>query len=53
MINFKIHTLKNGIRVVTAPMSSTEATAIQIQVGIGTRFETKEKNGISHFLEHV
>lgn len=53
MINFKTHTLENGIRVVTAPMSSTEATAIQIQVGIGTRFETKEKNGISHFLEHV
>ena len=41
------------MRVVTAPMNSTEATAIQILVGIGTRFETKDKNGISHFLEHM
>ncbi len=53
MINFQTYTLENGVRVILAPSQTTEATAIQILVGIGARFETKDKSGISHFLEHM
>jgi predicted Zn-dependent peptidase len=53
MINFQIKTLKNGIRLITAPLESTEATTIQILVGSGGRFDPLAKSGISHFLEHM
>lgn len=53
MINYKQKTLSNGIRLVTCPTKSTEAVAILISVGVGGRFEPKDKVGISHFLEHL
>lgn len=53
MLNYKIKTLKNGIRFITAPLPSTEATTIQIMVGTGARFDPLDKSGISHFLEHM
>ncbi len=53
MINFQTKTLKNGIRLITAPLDSTEATTIQILVGTGARFDPMDKSGISHFLEHM
>ncbi len=53
MINFSLKTLKNGIRLITCPMDSTEATTIQIMVGTGARFDSLDKSGISHFLEHM
>ena len=53
MINYQIKILKNGIRLITAPVASTEATTIQILVGTGARFDPLEKSGMSHFLEHM
>lgn len=53
MINFQIKTLKNGLRLITAPLESTEATTMQILVGTGARFDPLSKSGISHFLEHM
>ena len=34
-------------------MSNTEAVTLLVLVGVGSRYETKEINGISHFLEHM
>ena len=45
--------LKNGLRVLSAPMSGTQAVTVLVLVGAGSRYETKEINGISHFLEHM
>ena len=53
MINFETKTLKNGIRLVTAPLTQSEAVTILIVVATGGRYESKQKAGISHFLEHV
>jgi len=53
MINFNLKTLKNGIRLITAPIGSSEATTIEILVGTGSRFDPLAKSGLSHFLEHM
>ncbi|MEK7609273.1 MAG: pitrilysin family protein, partial [Patescibacteria group bacterium] len=43
----------NGLRAVYAPMASTQTLTILVLVGTGSRYETKDINGISHFLEHM
>src|SRR3989344_9461531 len=43
----------NGLRVLTAPMSGTNTVTILISVGTGSNYESKQNNGISHFLEHM
>ncbi len=43
----------NGLRLLTVPMASTETVTVLVMVGTGSRYETKEINGISHFLEHL
>ena len=45
--------LKNGLRLITVPMPQMESVTAMILVGAGSRYETKETNGISHFLEHM
>lgn len=43
----------NGLRLITIPMPSVESVTVLIQVGVGSRYEEKNINGISHFLEHM
>lgn len=45
--------LQNGLRVLTIPMPSLESATILVMVGAGSRHETRETSGISHFLEHM
>jgi len=45
--------LSNGIRVVTENIPYVKSVAVGIWVGAGSRFETEEYSGISHFLEHL
>ncbi|WP_238365972.1 M16 family metallopeptidase [Mesobacterium pallidum] len=49
----RIHTLSNGLRVVTEHMPSLQSAAIGIWVMAGGRHERAEQNGIAHFLEHM
>ncbi|PIR89788.1 hypothetical protein COS93_02550 [bacterium (Candidatus Gribaldobacteria) CG07_land_8_20_14_0_80_33_18] len=44
---------KNGLRIITVPMKNTETVTFLVLVATGSKYETKEKNGISHFLEHL
>src|SRR4030066_2545645 len=46
-------TFTNGLRLVTVPMRNTQAVTVLVLVGTGSKYETKEINGISHFLEHM
>jgi len=46
-------TLSNGLRVIVSPRLRSDAAAIVVTVGIGSKFESKQSNGISHFLEHM
>lgn len=50
---FRKITLKNGLRVVLVPQKSTQAVTILVLVGTGSKYEQKDINGISHFLEHM
>lgn len=48
-----VTTLPSGMRVVTDRMDSVETVALGVWVGVGTRHETADVNGISHLLEHM
>ena len=52
-MNYKKHTLKNGLRVILAPMRDTGTVTVLVMTGAGSRYETKKENGIAHFLEHM
>jgi predicted Zn-dependent peptidase len=45
--------LESGVRVVTEAMPSVRSIALGFWVGVGSRNETPEQAGISHFLEHL
>ncbi|MBF0320463.1 MAG: insulinase family protein [Nitrospirae bacterium] len=45
--------LDNGIPVVMERMPGVRSVSIGIWVKVGARYETLEKNGISHFVEHM
>ena len=46
-------TLDNGLRLVTTNMPHTRSVAIGFFIGTGSRYETEEQAGISHFTEHL
>ncbi|MDD5084084.1 MAG: pitrilysin family protein [Candidatus Moranbacteria bacterium] len=46
-------TLKNGLRVILAPMKETQTMTVLMTTGTGSRYETRKQNGLSHFLEHM
>ncbi len=52
-MKFKKHTLKNGLRIVLAPMHETETVTVMVMTGVGSRYETQKENGLAHFLEHM
>src|SRR3990170_7961032 len=53
MTNFKKIVLDNGLRIITAPNNNSLAATVLVLVEAGSRYETKEINGLSHFLEHM
>ncbi len=52
-MNYKKHTLKNGLRIILAPMQDTETVTVLVMTGVGSRYETRKENGLAHFLEHM
>jgi len=52
-MKYRIHTLKNGLRLILAPMRGTETATVIVMSGTGSRFEDKRENGLAHFLEHM
>ncbi|AUZ26450.1 zinc protease [Bacillus licheniformis] len=49
----KRYTCQNGVRVVLENNPTVRSVAIGVWIGTGSRHETPEINGISHFLEHM
>ncbi|MBI2010667.1 MAG: insulinase family protein [Candidatus Colwellbacteria bacterium] len=45
--------LDNGLRIITVPQPGNLAATILVLVEAGSEYETKEINGLSHFLEHL
>ncbi|MBU3896227.1 insulinase family protein [Patescibacteria group bacterium] len=46
-------TLKNGLRIITVPQKNSRTVTFLVLVGNGSKYESKDINGISHFLEHM
>ena len=52
-MNSQITTLSNGLRIITSERPQLETVSLGIWVRTGSAYETKQNNGISHFLEHM
>ena len=50
---YQVKTLSNGLTLITIPMPTLQSVTTLLAVGAGSRYETRETNGISHFLEHM
>lgn len=53
MTEYLCDTLDNGLRVISVPMPHHHSTEVMIYIGVGSRYETPNKAGVSHFLEHM
>ena len=53
MSDFRKITLKNGLRLILIPRPRSLAASVLILVEAGSEYETKNINGVSHFLEHM
>lgn len=51
--SFKKIKLDNGLRVILVPRPNSLATTVLVLVEAGSKYETKNINGLSHFLEHM
>ncbi|HXV56753.1 MAG TPA: pitrilysin family protein [Gaiellaceae bacterium] len=45
--------LPSGLRVVTADMPAAKSVACFVMLAAGSRYETRDTNGIAHFAEHM
>jgi predicted Zn-dependent peptidase len=52
-MEYRKATLPNGLRVLVGEMPETRSVSLAVYVGIGSRIETKDDAGTSHFLEHM
>jgi len=53
MNNHSLFTLKSGLRLVAVLMPRLESATLMVGVGAGSRYETREINGLAHFMEHM
>ena len=45
--------LDNGLRILTSSMPHTRSVSIGFFIGVGSRYESDEQSGVSHFIEHM
>lgn len=45
--------LPNGLRILTAEMPHTRSATVSFYFGAGSRYESQEEAGLSHFVEHL
>ena len=50
---YRITQLSKGLRVATAEMPQMVGVSVGLWVGIGSRYEPEELNGVCHFIEHL
>jgi predicted Zn-dependent peptidase len=51
--SYRKTTLENGIRILTEKVPYLHSVSLGIWVRSGSRFESPQLNGISHFIEHM
>ncbi len=45
--------LSNGLTVVSEYLPTVQSISLGVWIRVGSRFETKDENGLAHFLEHM
>ncbi|MSU76216.1 insulinase family protein [Patescibacteria group bacterium] len=50
---YSVSTAANGIQILKVPRAGTEAATVSFLFRGGSRYETKETNGLAHFNEHM
>lgn len=50
---YQISRLFNGLTIATAEMPHMTSVSVGLWVGIGSRYEPAELNGVCHFIEHL
>src|SRR3954452_18907894 len=45
--------LANGLTIATAEMPHMTSVSVGLWIGIGSRYEPAEMNGVCHFIEHL
>ena len=51
--DYKFDTFESGLRLLCVPMEGTKTVTVFVMVGTGSKYESKNISGISHFLEHM
>jgi predicted Zn-dependent peptidase len=49
----QITVLPNGLNILSETVASVSSLALGVWINVGSRDETQERNGISHFIEHA
>ena len=52
-VNFRKTVLPSGLRIVAEMIPHVRSVSFGVWVDVGSRDEKPEKNGISHFIEHM
>jgi predicted Zn-dependent peptidase len=52
-LSWQIGEMENGLRVVTTPVPTAQSVSVNVFVGVGSRGEDRQINGLSHYLEHM
>ena len=52
-LNYRITELDNGIRIITETVDYVQSMSMGVWVGVGSRYEERYENGITHFIEHM
>jgi predicted Zn-dependent peptidase len=53
MTRYHVTRLASGLTVATAEMPQMASVSIGLWMGIGSRYEPEELNGVCHFIEHL
>jgi predicted Zn-dependent peptidase len=51
--DIEMTTLPNGVRIITERMLHVRSVSVGVWIGTGSRRETPDVNGITHFIEHM
>ncbi len=50
---YKTRQLDNGLTIIGIPLKDSKTTTVLTLVGVGSRYESDDEQGLSHFLEHM
>jgi len=51
--DIEMTSLPNGVKIITEEMPHVRSVSVGVWIGSGSRRETPEQNGVSHFIEHM